>query len=78
MEERKMSGTLKKHITIKNILERYNARQIRFVFLLNTWSSLINFSDENTFTEAVTMQESFSEFFRNVMIKTQNIDVKSS
>jgi len=37
IEGLKMSKSLKNFITIKAILKNYNARQVRFVFLLHHW-----------------------------------------
>ena len=54
---RKMSKSLKNFITIKQILERYNARQIRFVFLLHHWSSMMNYSEENTWGESIAKEK---------------------
>ena len=54
---RKMSKSLKNFITIKQILEHYNARQIRFVFLLHHWSSMMNYSEENTWGESIAKEK---------------------
>mmetsp|Transcript_4431 Transcript_4431/g.5919 ORF Transcript_4431/g.5919 Transcript_4431/m.5919 type:complete len:149 (+) Transcript_4431:761-1207(+) len=75
---RKMSKSLKNFITIKAILEKYNARQIRFVFLLHNWSSLMNYSEENTWPEAVGKEKQFNEFFRSVKAHTRNISIRES
>jgi len=75
---RKMSKSLKNFITIKAILEKYNARQIRFVFLLHHWSSLMNYSEENTWPEAVAKEKAFNEFFRTVKAHTRNIKIGES
>jgi len=52
-----MSKSLKNFITIKAILERYNPRQIRFVFLLHHWSSMMNYSEENTWGESIAKEK---------------------
>ena len=75
---RKMSKSLKNFITIKAILDKYNARQIRFVFLLHHWSSLMNYSEENTWTEAIGKEKQFNEFFRSVKAHTRNVEVRDS
>lgn len=77
IEGLKMSKSLKNFITIKAILGKYNARQIRFVFLLHNWSSLMNYSDA-TWIEAIAKEKQFSEFFFNVKAFTRNVSVKSS
>ena len=75
---RKMSKSLKNFITIKAILDKYNARQIRFVFLLHHWSSLMNYSEENTWAEAIGKEKQFNEFFRSVKAHTRNIEIRDS
>ena len=55
IEGLKMSKSLKNFITIKAILGKYNARQIRFVFLLHHWSSLMDYSDR-TWNEATAKE----------------------
>jgi len=72
---RKMSKSLKNFITIKAILERYNARQVRFLFLVHNWSSLMNYSEENSWAEAVFKEKQFSEFFRSVKAHTRNLSI---
>ena len=73
----KMSKSLKNFITIKAILGKYNARQVRFVFLLHHWSSLMNYSD-STWAEAIAKEKQFSEFFYSVKAFTRNISVNDS
>lgn len=75
---RKMSKSLKNFITIKDILGKYNARQVRFVFLLHHWSSMMNYSEENTWAEAISKEKQFTEFFRSVKAHTRNIEIKST
>lgn len=75
---RKMSKSLKNFITIKAILERYNARQIRMVFLLHHWSSMMNYSEENTWGESVAKEKQFTEFFRTVKAYTRDISFKET
>jgi cysteinyl-tRNA synthetase len=61
-----MAKSLKNFITIKDILGTYNARQIRFLFLLHNWESLMNYTTEKSMPEAVEKERQFSEFFKNV------------
>ena len=72
---KKMSKSLKNFITIKDILAKYNSRQIRFVFLLHSWSSLMNYTTEKTFPEAIIKERQFTEFFRSVKALTRNIEI---
>jgi len=64
IEGKKMSKSLKNFITIKQILDNYNARQIRMVFLLHTWNTLMNYSTEKSFPEAEAKERGFTIFFR--------------
>ena len=66
IDGRKMSKSLKNFITIRHILTLYNARQIRFLFLLHNWESLMNYSTEKSMPEAVATEKKFYEFFKNV------------
>jgi cysteinyl-tRNA synthetase len=70
-----MSKSLKNFITIKDILAKYNPRQIRMVFLLHNWNSLMNYTTEKTFPEALAKESQFTEFFRNVKALTRNIEI---
>jgi cysteinyl-tRNA synthetase len=66
IQGRKMSKSLKNFITIKHILTEYSARQIRFLFLLHNWDSLMNYTTEKSMPEAVEKERQFSEFFKSV------------
>ncbi|ELP85339.1 cysteinyl-tRNA synthetase, cytoplasmic, putative [Entamoeba invadens IP1] len=57
----KMSKSLKNFITIKQALEKYSATQLRLLFLLQSWDTVINFSD-TALDEAVTKEKTISEF----------------
>ena len=75
---KKMSKSLKNFITIKQILQEFNPRQVRFLFLLHTWSSLMNYTTEKSLPEAVSKERKFTEFFRTVKAKTRNIEIKNT
>ena len=55
----KMSKSLKNYITIKAILEKYTAKQTRFLFLLHKWDSPMNYTVENSFKESIRKEEQF-------------------
>lgn len=76
IEGKKMSKSLKNFITIKAILKEYNARQIRMVFLLHTWSNLVNYSTDKSLPEAVAKERHFTNFFRAVQAVSRNSSVK--
>jgi len=71
-----MSKSLKNFITIKNILEDFNPRQVRFLFLLHTWSTMMNYTTEKSLPEAVNKERKFTEFFRSVKAATRNNNLK--
>lgn len=47
IEGLKMSKSLKNFITIRQALEKYTARQIRMMFLIQNWDRSMNFSDQS-------------------------------
>ena len=55
----KMSKSLKNFITIKQVLERYSARQLRLMFLQHSWSSTLDYS-EQSMTEALQLEKFFN------------------
>ena len=61
----KMSKSLKNFITIRQALERYSSRQIRFCFVLHKYNEPMDYGD-NTMNHAVSIDKIFSEFFHNV------------
>mmetsp|Transcript_9788 Transcript_9788/g.16483 ORF Transcript_9788/g.16483 Transcript_9788/m.16483 type:complete len:124 (+) Transcript_9788:762-1133(+) len=63
---KKMSKSLKNFTTIKQILEVHSARQVRFLFLIHQWNTLMNYSPETSFHEAIAKEKQFDEFFKNV------------
>ncbi|EDQ90779.1 uncharacterized protein MONBRDRAFT_223, partial [Monosiga brevicollis MX1] len=65
IEGLKMSKSLKNFITIKQALETYTARQIRFMFLLHSWTDTLNYSAD-AFEEAQVYERVFKEFFLNI------------
>jgi cysteinyl-tRNA synthetase len=61
-----MSKSLKNFSTIKEMLTVYTARQVRFMFLLHSWSVTMSYSPDNSFPEAIAKEKQFNEFFKNV------------
>jgi cysteinyl-tRNA synthetase len=78
IQGKKMSKSLKNFITIKHILTEYNARQVRFLFLLHNWDALMNYTTEKSMPEAVEKERQFSEFFKTVKAVLRQVDVKST
>lgn len=67
-----MSKSLKNFITIRSVLQRYNARQIRMLFLLHKYDSPMNYSEEGM-NEAVNVERSLAEFFGTVKAVLRDI-----
>lgn len=61
----KMSKSLKNFITIRQALERYSSRQIRFCFVLHKYNEPMDYGD-GSMNHAVSIDKIFSEFFHNV------------
>ncbi|GJD10576.1 Cysteine--tRNA ligase, cytoplasmic [Galdieria sulphuraria] len=64
IEGLKMSKSLKNFITIRSILERYTARQLRLFILQHHYTARMNYSEQGM-QEAVNVERFFAEFFRN-------------
>jgi cysteinyl-tRNA synthetase len=65
IEGLKMSKSLKNFISIKEALKRYNARQLRFLFLQHGWNSTLIYK-ESSMQAAMAIDSTFSNFFANV------------
>ncbi|KAI8804735.1 tRNA synthetases class I (C) catalytic domain-containing protein [Cladochytrium replicatum] len=65
IEGQKMSKSLKNFITIQQALERHSATKIRLMFLLNSWSSILDYS-ERSLEEAEAYEGMFNNFLREV------------
>jgi len=77
IDGRKMSKTEKNYITIKEILEHSNARQLRYIFLKHVWDSEMMYS-EKSFPEAIAKDRQFTEFFRSVKVLTREVQIKAT
>lgn len=73
-----MAKSLKNFITIKHILKNYTARQVRFLFLLHNWESLMNYTTEKSMPEAVEKERQFSEFFKNVKAILRQVNINET
>lgn len=67
IEGLKMSKSLKNFISIDEALERFSGRQLRLAFLLQTWSSRMDFS-EAAMSEMTNAEKQLASFF--VTVKT--------
>ncbi|KAJ1964889.1 cysteinyl-tRNA synthetase [Dispira parvispora] len=77
IEGAKMSKSLKNFITIKDALEKYTARQIRFNFLQQQWDSPMDFK-QSTMEEACTMERLFHNFFLKAKALIQEFRERAS
>jgi cysteinyl-tRNA synthetase len=75
---KKMSKSLKNFITIKHILTEYSARQVRMLFLLHGWDSLMNYTTEKSMPEAVEKERQFAQFFKDVKAILRQVNVKDT
>ena len=64
---KKMSKSLKNFITIRESLQKYTPRQIRFCFLLHKYNTTMDYS-EDTMTNAINIENIFNTMFQNVKI----------
>jgi len=84
IEGLKMSKSLKNFITIREALEQYSSRQIRFCFLLYKYNAEMHYS-ENFMNHVIVVEKQFSEFFHNCkallrqypMSSAQNLDAQA-
>jgi len=74
---KKMSKSLKNFITIKDVLKENTSSQVRFVFLLHHWNTVMNYDAEKTHMEANAKEKQFKEFFRLVGAKIREIEIKT-
>jgi len=65
IDGQKMSKSLKNFVTIQEALKNYTANQIRWMFLLHAWDSVLDYKD-STMTEAISVERTFNNFFVNV------------
>ena len=75
---KKMSKSLKNFITIKHILTEYSARQVRMLFLLHSWDSVMNYTTEKSMPEAVEKERQFSQFFKDVKAILRQVNVRDT
>ncbi|RKP19675.1 cysteinyl-tRNA synthetase, partial [Rozella allomycis CSF55] len=65
IEGQKMSKSLKNFITIREALAKYSSRQIRLLFLLHSWSDVLDYK-ESSMKEAINVEQTLFNFFSNV------------
>ncbi|KAI9203862.1 tRNA synthetases class I (C) catalytic domain-containing protein [Polychytrium aggregatum] len=75
IEGQKMSKSLKNFVKIQEALAKHSATQIRFLFLLHQWNSVLDFK-ESSMQEARAYESVINNFFDNVKALIQ--DAKST
>jgi cysteinyl-tRNA synthetase len=65
IDGRKMSKSLKNFTTIRDCLKRFNARQLRLLFLGHRYDAPMHFSDD-LMSESVNLDRTFIDFFGNL------------
>jgi len=73
-----MSKSLKNFSTIKEYLSEYSYREIRFLFLLGHWDTVMNFNPETGLKEARAKDHEFKSFFRTVKSVIKLYDIKTN
>uniref|UniRef100_A0A0D6QSM1 cysteine--tRNA ligase n=1 Tax=Araucaria cunninghamii TaxID=56994 RepID=A0A0D6QSM1_ARACU len=75
IEGLKMSKSLKNFVTIRKALQKYTARQLRFLFVNQCWDKPMNFS-ESVMSEAIAKERQFQNFFKIVknVLRRMEID----
>lgn len=68
IEGRKMSKSLKNFLTIREVLEQVTPRQLRLLFLMQSWRDPMNYS-QGTLTEMLAKEKTIREFM--LMVKTR-------
>lgn len=65
-----MSKSLKNFISIQELLKTYNSRQLRVLFLLHKYDTLMNYN-QNSLSESVNKEKNYKEFFANMKIEME-------
>ena len=68
IEGRKMSKSLKNFLTIREVLDQVTPRQLRLLFLMQSWREPMNYS-QGTLTEMLAKERMIREFM--LMVKTR-------
>lgn len=68
----KMSKSLKNFITIRNCLTRYNARQLRLLFLGHKYDAPMDYA-ESSMDEAVALDRTLTDFFGNLKARLREL-----
>jgi len=74
----KMSKSLKNFISIKNVLKTNNARAVRMMCLMHTWSSTMTFKTDDSLAVATSRERHFTNFFRAVQATSRNSTIKAN
>lgn len=75
IEGQKMSKSLKNFISIDEALQKYSARQLRLAFLLQPWSSRMDFK-QSAMAEVRNAENSFNNFFASIRATVREAKLK--
>jgi cysteinyl-tRNA synthetase len=64
----KMSKSLKNYFTVRDVLTEHTARELRVMFLLHHYGSLLNYDKETSFAEAASKDSMFYNFDLNAQV----------
>lgn len=76
IEGLKMSKSLKNFITIKEMLKRVSAQQMRLLFLSQKYDSLMSY-DESILVQIKTQDKAIREFFLNLKVYIRELELNS-
>ena len=77
IEGQKMSKSLKNFITIQQALQDYTPRQIRIMFLMHTWSDVLDYK-RSSMEAAMAFEKKLVDFFRNVKALVHDLRAKET
>eukprot|EP01117_Protostelium_nocturnum_P008836 TRINITY_DN3166_c0_g1_i1.p1 TRINITY_DN3166_c0_g1~~TRINITY_DN3166_c0_g1_i1.p1 ORF type:complete len:615 (+),score=267.66 TRINITY_DN3166_c0_g1_i1:63-1907(+) len=72
----KMAKSLKNFTTIKAALQKYDARQLRMLFLLHKYEAIMDYSPDSM-SEAINVEKLFNSFFFEVNSLIRDADVNA-
>ena len=78
IDKMKMSKSLKNFIKVKEFTQKYSPKQLRFLFLLQRWSQIMNFDPNTSMEEAIAKDKQFEEFFQQAKAIVRNFDIKKN
>ena len=78
INKEKMSRSKKNFTTVRDVLREHSWRQLRMLFLLHRWDTLMNFEAETSFPEAVAKERQLYHFFHAAKAALRELDAAST